>query len=107
MHMVMNRNELVCIPEAIPRGERSGHFALAKELFERLAIAQEDLPQGYAVHFPSTAFQQLAAFVNNERRCCPAIRFELDVSPAGEPIILRMTGPEGAREFLKEELPIR
>ena len=103
----MNKNELVCIPDAIPREERSGHFALAKELFERLAIAQKDLPDGYAVHFPSTSFQQLATFVNNERRCCPAIRFELDVSPDGEPIVLRMTGPEGAREFLKAELPIK
>jgi hypothetical protein len=103
----VNTTELVCIPEAIPREARAGDFALAKQLFEHLAIAQEELVDGYAVHFPSTAFDQLAKFVSNERRCCPAIRFELEVQPAGEPIILRMSGPKGARDFLKAELPIK
>jgi hypothetical protein len=102
----MNNSELVCIPDAIPREERAAHFALAKELFQRLATAKEDLPDGYAVHFAPAAFEQLARLVGNERRCCPAIRFAIEVSPANEPIILRMTGPEGAREFLKAELPI-
>lgn len=103
----MNKNELVCILDAIPPEERSAHFALAKELFQHLATAQKDLQDGYAVYFPSTSFEQLATFVNNERRCCPAIRFELDVRPAGGPIVLRMTGPEGARDFLKAELPLK
>lgn len=100
-------SEFVCIPDAIPHEERAGHFALAKELFERLAIAQDDLPHGYAVHFSAAVFDQVAKFVGNERRCCPAIRFEIDVSPAGERITLRMSGPEGAREFLKAELPLK
>lgn len=100
-------SEFVCVPDAIPQEERAGHFALAKQLFGRLAIAQQDLPDGYAVHFPAAVFDEIAKFVANERRCCPAIRFEIDVKSAGERIILRMSGPEGAREFLRAELSLK
>ncbi|MDE2225780.1 MAG: hypothetical protein KGJ46_10960, partial [Xanthomonadaceae bacterium] len=87
--------------------QRAAHFSLAKELFQRLAITQEDLPDGYAIQFPASAYEDIVRFVGNERRCCPAIRFEIEVCPAEGPVTLQLKGPEGAREFLKAELPLK
>lgn len=99
--------QFVCIPSAIPAAERETHFALARDLFQRQSQAQEDLPDGYECRFAADAFGPLTRFVANERNCCPAIRFEIVVSAQGGPVSLRMTGPEGVREFLKAELPLR
>jgi hypothetical protein len=65
----MIESPLVCIPDAIPREKRADHFALAKDLFVHRASVQEDLPDGYAVHFPSASYDAVAQFVSNERKC--------------------------------------
>lgn len=103
----MIESPLVCIPDAIPREKRANHFALAKDLLVYRASVQEDLPDGYAIYFPSAAYDDVAQFVSNERKCCPAIQFEIEVSQEDAGIVLRMRGPEGAREFLKAELPLK
>jgi hypothetical protein len=36
-----------------------------------------------------------------ERSCYPFFRFELDFQPGGE-ILLRVTGPEGTKQFISE-----
>jgi hypothetical protein len=43
-------------------------------------------------------------FVAAERLCCPFLRFELVVSPERGPLRLSITGPEGAKGFLRAEL---
>lgn len=97
----------VCIPDAIPHDQRQAHFDLARRLFEDRSIAQDDILDGFVVHFQADAYEDLAQFVGNERRCCPAILFEIEVTPQGGPIALRMSGPEGAREFIRSELPLK
>jgi hypothetical protein len=98
---------LVCRPDAIPLLQRAGHFALACKLFQRLGEMVEERDDGYTFRFTADAFEPLARFVANERRCCPAIRFEIQVGAGGGAIELRMSGPAGAREFLAAELPLR
>jgi len=44
--------------------------------------------------------------MENERRCCPFMTFEVVVAPSSGPIWLRMTGPEGTREVLRAELEL-
>ena len=56
--------------------------------------------------FPAAAYDEVVAFVGNERKCCPALTFELTIEPGAEAIQLRLTGPDGAREFIAAELPI-
>ncbi len=96
--------ELACVPTAIPRTERAAHFALARELFAESAQERVDLPDGYAFRFRHDAFEAVARFVANERRCCPFMNFELTLGSESGPLWLRMTGPEGAREVLQAEL---
>ena len=96
--------EIACVPFAIPAGEREAHFALARELFGRRAQEHKDLTDGYAIRFAHDAFESVARFVSNERRCCPFMRFELDIEAGAGPLWLRITGPEGTRDVLQAEL---
>jgi hypothetical protein len=36
-----------------------------------------------------------------ERECCPFLTFELTAQPNMGPMIVRMTGPAGTKDFLK------
>ena len=96
---------LACVPGAIPADERPAHFALIAELF---ASAQGPIPiaGGYAFRFPASQFESLTRFVANERRCCPFLDFTLEIPAEEQSICLRLTGPDGTREFLDMELPI-
>ena len=95
---------VACVPDAIPREQRAAHFELAKHLFEELAEGREPLAEGYAFRFPPDAISSIAHFVDNERRCCPFMQFEIAVSPDVGPVWLRMSGPEGTRAVLDAEL---
>jgi hypothetical protein len=95
---------VACVPAAIPAQERAGHFALAKKLFTEMAKTRQDLASGYEFQFEATALGAIARFVENERKCCPFMSFELEIAPASGPILLRLTGPDGTRAVLDAEL---
>jgi hypothetical protein len=100
---------LACVPGAIPAPDRAAHFALATRLLtidvrERLVLA--DGVDGYAYRFDAGAFDDLARWITNERRCCPFLTFALALSPDAGPVWLRLSGPAGTREFLDAELPV-
>ena len=62
------------------------------------------MPDGYAVRFHSDAFESVARFVANERKCCPFVNYELSIARESGPLWLRITGPTGTREVLQAEL---
>ena len=95
---------LVCVPDAIPATERPAYFRLIGQLFENEAEDRIEVPGGYQFRFPATSFDALSRFLSNERRCCPFLSFELTIEPADGPIWLKLTGPDGTREFLDAEL---
>ena len=47
---------------------------------------------------------RLAEWVTLEQRCCPFLDFSLETGRDG--VMLRLTGPEGTPEFLREELQL-
>ena len=96
---------LACVMAAIPAAERSSHSALASALFVERVQERRDLPDGYAFRFEADALVDLARFLVNERRCCPFLSFEIAVAPNDGPVWLRLTGPDGTRELLAQELP--
>lgn len=91
---------LVCVPEAIPAAQRNSHFALSRRLFREAAAASQAIEGGYAFRFDAAAFDDVARYVSNERRCCPFFRFEIEVGADGGPVWLRLTGPAAAQEML-------
>jgi hypothetical protein len=66
----------------------------------------EELADGYAFGFPGSAEwgHRLVDFINSERVCCRFFTFELVFEPNFGQIWLRVKGPEGVKEFVKDEL---
>lgn len=79
--------------------------ACRSELLPGLAGEASDVEahaRGYRWRFDPdrTPLSRIAAVVERERSCCAFLRFRLEVEPAGGPITLDVTGPEGTREVL-------
>ena len=65
-----------------------------------------ELEDGYEFAFPGDAgwATRLVELIVAERACCPFFAFELHFEPGGGRILLRVRGPEGAKEFVEAEL---
>lgn len=69
-------------------------------------IATEELNNGYAFRIPGDK-KWLAVVMElmlAERECCPFLRFELTAESNMGPLMLRMTGSAGTKDFLKSIL---
>ena len=81
--------------------------ARSQELMQALVAAAEDtreLPDGYAFRMPAASWMKAAEWVSLERRCCPFFTFALEQTRDEGPVWLRITGPDGVKAFLREEL---
>lgn len=47
---------------------------------------------------------KLVSFIKSERQCCNFFHFGLDILNEKDFIMLEISGPEGAKEFIKAEL---
>ncbi len=77
-------------------------MVVGKQMYQAVQEVRE-LPDGYAFRLPgdSAMLMTIAEDLTIERLCCPFLRFTLDLEPAGGPIWLSFTGPEGTKAFLK------
>lgn len=75
--------------------------ALLPGLLKR-SKGREEVPGGFRWEFAPTAdlLSGIASVIDAERSCCSFLRFLLIVEPAGGPVHLEVTGPEGTEEFL-------
>jgi hypothetical protein len=96
---------LACVPAAIPAAARSAHFELLKRLFGAEARERREHPDGYAFRFDADAWSDVARWIDNERHCCPFLRFDIELQPADGEIWVRLRGPEGVHAFLDAEMP--
>jgi hypothetical protein len=66
------------------------------------ARERQSLEDGYRLTFDPSGetLQAIAAVIDAERQCCSWLRFELTVTPERGPMVLTLSGPSGAREFL-------
>lgn len=100
-----NQSPLACDMTAIPADQRPLHLAKSRELFSQIEETRE-LADGYEFRFAdqSNLLKQLADFVSLEKLCCPFLRFEIEVGAESGPVWLRLTGREGVKEFIQEEV---
>jgi hypothetical protein len=106
------RNRAVCERSTLPVACSLAEPVLARrrqELAEDIlagALGADELDDGYAFAFPGSAewANRLVGMINAERACCPFFAFELAFEPGGGQIVLRVRGPEGAKEFFEAEL---
>jgi hypothetical protein len=96
---------IACDMRAIEPGLRAGHIATAGRVF-RAAEEIRQLADGYAFRLPGESDTLLKAseFISLERLCCHFLGFELTVEPEGGPVWLRLTGREGVKAFIREEV---
>ena len=71
--------------------------------FRSAAIATEELPDGYAFRLPGDGkwIVVVPELIMAERECCPFLTFELAAHSNMGPVIVRVTGSAGTKEFLK------
>jgi len=80
-------------------------MATSRELFSRLEEIRE-LTDGYEFRLaedPDT-ITRAAEFISLEKLCCPFLHFALEIKPEGEPVWIRLSGREGVKAFIREEI---
>jgi hypothetical protein len=91
---------------AIPAADRRTHHQLIRRLMDDAAVDIRELPDGFAFHFPADEYPAVTEFVRRERLCCPFLTFTVEVMPEQGPLVLRLTGPDGVKEFIRAELSL-
>ena len=71
-----------------------------------LVLERTELTNGYKYEFNGTdeILDKLNTFIKTERMCCDFFTFQLVID--GDKALFYITGPEGAKEFLKEEIDL-
>jgi hypothetical protein len=74
--------------------------------FRSAVIGTEELPNGYAFRVPGDrkSIATIAEMIVAERECCPFLTFEFVAQPSMGPVVVRVTGPAGTKDFLKTVL---
>jgi hypothetical protein len=74
--------------------------------FRSAVTAIDELPDGYAFRLPGDrkSIAVAAEMIAAERECCPFLAFELAAQANAGPVIVRVTGPLGTKEFLRTVL---
>lgn len=76
-------------------------------LFQQ-ANGRQELADGYRFQFPGTdeLAVQLLDFIKFERNCCAFLTFALTFEPNHGPIWLTLSGGDGVKAFIRQELKI-
>ncbi len=74
--------------------------------FRALVREVDGLEDGYAVRVPgdSDSLRVAMELMIAERQCCPFLEFTLTAAHGMGPLKISVTGPAGAKEFLKKIL---
>ena len=96
---------LACDVTAIPQDHRQLHIDTSKQLFSRIQEFRE-LENGYEFRLPGAAdvILKLAQFISLEKLCCPFLNFVVEVEQDDGPVWLRLTGRDGVKAFIREEI---
>lgn len=95
----MNNLPIVCT--LTPETFATRKAELLPGLF-RGAETIEPTSDGYRLRLAGSRemLQAVTAAIDAERRCCRFLRFDLTVEPDEGPLVLTLSGPPGAREFV-------
>ena len=71
-------------------------------------LATRELKNGFAYKFAGSDLMvdELATFVKTERECCVFFIFNLSIRGDKSEAWLEITGPKGAKDFIKTELEL-
>ena len=85
--------------------QRAAHLENSRELFANVQAIKE-LPDGYEFQLSDdpNAIVNVAEFVTLEKLCCPFLNFAINVEAESGPVTVRLTGREGVKAFVREEI---
>lgn len=71
--------------------------------FRAAVVETEELQEGYAFRLSgdSKLVGLIAELIVAERECCPFLTLEVVALPNKGPLIFRLTGPAGTKEFVR------
>jgi hypothetical protein len=95
-----------CNMKAMSPEERKRQSEVLSPGLRGSKLSSKELADGYEFQFPSDAktYQMVAEWIGNERLCCPFFDFDLRVGDASAPMSLKISGPEGVKQFIRAEL---
>lgn len=101
----LKESPLACDMSAIEPDRREQHIATGREVLRAVTEILE-LPDGYAFRLSGEreTLVKTVEFISLERLCCPFLGFVIEVEPEGGPVWLRLTGREGVKAFIREEV---
>ncbi len=73
---------------------------------KQMVMAKKETPNGYKYKFRGTdqVLHLLLDFIKSERLCCNFFTFRLRVADPSLPIWLELSGPDGAKDFIRNEM---
>ena len=94
---------LACNMNALTKEQRARHEAVTKRLLEH--ATRKELADGYlfTIDRARVSVAELAEWVADESRCCPAVDFHVEL-PAFGALTLRLDGGADVKEFIAAEL---
>jgi hypothetical protein len=83
--------------------ERREREATLLTRFKSGVIATDEFHDGYSFRIPGDKdwLALVAELMIAERECCPFLTFQLTAEPQMGALTIRITGPDGTKEFLK------
>jgi len=95
-----------CEMNALSAAERAELPKIVDALIDA-APSVKELANGFELSFAKSKglFSKAAQWMAAESRCCPFFDFSLQVARYGGPMIVRITGPDGVKAFIAEDLP--
>ncbi|MBS2032237.1 MAG: hypothetical protein JST54_30335 [Deltaproteobacteria bacterium] len=96
---------MACDLHALDPAQRARHQVLSQKL--RTAVIElRELDAGFGLHVDAAKMPltELAEWIDAERRCCRFLTLALAAEPHQGPVWLRLSGPAGAKDFLRAEL---
>jgi hypothetical protein len=97
--------EFYCDLSALSGNDRREHITRTKTLFAGPQSSINWLPEALEISIEKEVGSLLALtqWAHDESRCCPFLEFQMTIPPSGGQISLRVYGPAGAVDFLREE----
>ena len=100
-----NDSPIACVLEALTGEKQKRRRVLVEHLLQRVKGVIE-LETGFVLQLQNDGpVRQIAEeLIALEQQCCRFLDFDLQGGDDGDPITLSITGKEGVKEFLREEL---
>jgi hypothetical protein len=98
------QSPIACDMSVLSPAQRETHLAISRDLFSSLKQIKE-LSNGYQFRLDgANVVVKAAEFISLEKLCCPFLNFTLEVEAEKGSVWLKLTGREGVKAFVREEI---